>query len=167
MYFWVWIFHDLQSHMKGSTKDLSLEVEGKKIIPHVIEPSFGIDRLIYAILEHTYRPKDENRAWNWFQFPTQLAPYQAVILPLLNRLELEEVALRLYRACKQHGIVVLYDDRGRIGRRYARADEIGIPKAVTIDPQTLDDNTATIRNRDTTKQSRHKIDEILDLLRPS
>lgn len=158
--------HDLQSHMKGSNKDLSLEVEGAKIVPHVIEPSFGIDRLIYAILEHTYRPKDENRAWSWFQFPTSLAPYQAVILPLLNRPELEEVARRLFTACKQQDIVTLYDDRGRIGRRYARSDEIGINKAVTVDPQTLEDQTATIRERDTGQQTRHLLSEIPIILKP-
>ncbi|MFW9983354.1 MAG: glycine--tRNA ligase [Candidatus Odinarchaeota archaeon] len=158
--------HDLQSHIKGSKKDLSLEFEGKKIIPHVIEPSFGIDRIIYAILEHTYRPKNKSRGWSWFQFPVDLAPYQAVILPLLNRPEIEEPAKHLYQQCKLQGHSILYDDRGRIGRRYARADEIGIPKAVTIDPQTLDDQTATIRDRDTAQQTRHLLSEIPILLKP-
>lgn len=158
--------HDLQSHIKGSKKDLSLEVEGKKIIPHVIEPSFGIDRMIYAILEHTYRPKDDSRGWSWFAFPIDLAPYRAVILPLLNRPEIEEPARRLYQQCKLQGHPILYDDRGRIGRRYARADEIGISKAVTIDPQTLDDQTATIRDRDTAQQTRHLLSEIPILLKP-
>jgi glycyl-tRNA synthetase len=157
--------HDLKSHMKGSKKDLSYDLEGEKVVPHVIEPSFGIDRLIYAILEHTYRPKDKTRKWTWFQFPPQLAPYHAVILPLLNRPELEEKATTLYGVCKLQGLHVLYDASGRIGRRYARADEIGIPKAVTIDPQSLEDQTATIRDRDTGDQTRHLISEIPNLLK--
>ena len=122
--------HDLQSHMDGSQKDLSIDVEGEKVIPHVIEPSFGIDRILYAILEHTYRPKNDTRDWSWFRFPPALAPYTAIILPLLNRPKLEELATRIFAECKQQGLAVLYDDRGRIGRRYARADEIGIPFAV-------------------------------------
>ena len=158
--------HDLKSHMKGSQKDLSLDVKGKKVVPHVIEPSFGIDRIIYAILEHTYRPKDDTRGWTWFQLPITLAPYQAVILPLLNRPELEEKAMRLFNVCKQQGLAVVYDASGRIGRRYARADEIGIPKAVTIDPQSLEDETATIRDRDTGNQTRHLVSEIPICLKP-
>jgi glycyl-tRNA synthetase len=157
--------HDLQSHMQGCQKDLSVDVEGKKVVPHVIEPSFGIDRIIYAILEHTYRPKDEAHGWTWFQLPARLAPYHAVILPLLNRPELEERALTLYDVCRQQGLAVLYDASGRIGRRYARADEIGIPKAVTIDPQSLEDQTATIRDRDTTEQTRYLISQIPIILK--
>ncbi|MFW9985454.1 MAG: glycine--tRNA ligase [Candidatus Odinarchaeota archaeon] len=159
--------HDLQSHSKGSQKELSIEVEGEKIIPHVIEPSFGIDRILYAILEYTYRPKDKSRGWSWFQFPPNLAPYDAVILPLLNRPELEEVSKQIYEKTRKLGLAVLYDDRGRIGRRYARADEIGIPKAVTIDPQTLDDDTATIRERDSANQTRHSLKKIPALLNPT
>lgn len=157
--------HDLQSHMSGSQKDLSIDVEGEKVVPHVIEPSFGVDRIIYAILEHTYQPKDNGRGWSWFQFPLALAPYTAVILPLLNRTELEELATQLFVKCKNQGLTVLYDDRGRIGRRYARADEIGIPFAVTVDPESLEDNSATIRQRDTAKQVRHPISKIPSLLK--
>jgi len=155
--------HDLRAHMKGSQKDLSIEVNGRKVVPHVIEPSFGVDRLLYCIMEHTFRC-DESRSWSWFQFPPAIAPYDAVILPLLERPPLEERAQRLYRECLELGLAVLYDDRGRIGRRYARADEIGIPTAVTIDPQTLEDGTATLRSRDTTKQTRHPLDQIPNLL---
>lgn len=157
--------HDLQSHMDGSQKDLSIDVEGEKVIPHVIEPSFGIDRILYAILEHTYRPKNDKRDWSWFQFPPILAPYTAVILPLLNRSELEELATRIFTESKQQGLAVLYDDRGRIGRRYARADEIGIPFAVTIDPESLEDGSATIRRRDTAEQTRHLLSDIPMLLK--
>lgn len=156
--------HDLQAHMKGSQKDLSIDVEGTKVIPHVIEPSFGIERLLYCILEHTYRPKDEDRGWTWFQFPSQLAPFDATILPLLKKPALEEIARRLYNKCRIQNLAVLYDEKGRIGRRYARADEIGIPSAVTIDPQTLEDDTATLRSRDTAKQTRHNLEEIPNLL---
>jgi glycyl-tRNA synthetase len=157
--------HDLQAHMKGSQKDLSVDIEGNKVIPHVVEPSFGVERLLYCILEHTYRPKSEERGWTWFQFPPQMAPFDAVILPLLKRSELEKIAYSLHKKCRQLGLATLYDEKGRIGRRYARADEIGIPSAVTIDPQTLEDETVTLRSRDTAEQTRHKLNEIPNLLR--
>jgi glycyl-tRNA synthetase len=156
--------HDITSHINGSQKDLSIEVDGEKVVPHVIEPSFGIDRIIYCILEHSYQSKDDARSWTWFQFPSELAPFKAVVLPLLNRPELENTAHRLFKECKSNGVAVLYDDRGSIGRRYARADEIGIPHAITIDPQTLEDDTVTLRNRDTTEQTRHLLSEIPYLL---
>ncbi len=156
--------HDLQAHISGSQKDLHIEANGERVIPHVIEPSFGIDRLIYCILEHNFRPKSEQRKWSWFQFPMNLAPYEAVILPLLNRPELETTSVQLYQTLKSSGLGVLYDDRGRIGRRYARADEIGIPYAVTIDPQTIQDGTVTLRSRDTAKQTRHILTEISAIL---
>jgi glycyl-tRNA synthetase len=156
--------HDLRAHMNSSQKDLSYDLEGTKIIPHVIEPSFGIDRILYCILEHTYHPKDEARDWTWFAFPPSLAPFDAVILPLLNKPELEEKAHDLYTRCKAKGLSVLYDDSGHIGRRYARSDEIGIPAAITIDHQTLEDQTVTLRSRDTTEQTRHSAQEIPDLL---
>jgi glycyl-tRNA synthetase len=156
--------HDLRAHMNSSQKDLSYDLEGTKIIPHVIEPSFGIDRILYCILEHTYHPKDEARDWTWFAFPPLLAPFDAVILPLLNKPELEEKAHDLYTRCKAKGLGVLYDDSGHIGRRYARSDEIGIPAAITIDHQTLEDQTVTLRSRDTTEQTRHSAQEIPDLL---
>ncbi|MDO8055295.1 MAG: glycine--tRNA ligase [Candidatus Hermodarchaeota archaeon] len=157
--------HDLRSHMDGSQKDLSIDVEGEKVVPHVIEPSFGIDRIVYAVLEHTYRPKNDRRDWSWFELPPSLAPYKAVILPLLNRPELEELATRIFVESKEEGLAVLYDDRGRIGRRYARADEIGIPLAVTVDPESLEDDSATIRHRDTAEQTRHPVKEIPALLK--
>jgi glycyl-tRNA synthetase len=156
--------HDLQAHMKGSQKDLSIDIEGSKVVPHVIEPSFGIERLLYCILEHTYRPKDEERGWTWFQFPPQIAPFDAVILPLLKRTEIQEPARHLYKKCQQLNLAVLYDEGGRIGRRYARADEIGIPSAITIDPQTMEDETVTLRSRDTAKQTRHPLETIPSLL---
>jgi len=146
-------------------QDLSIDVEGEKVVPHVIEPSFGIDRIVYAILEHTYRPKNDRRDWSWFEPPPSLAPYKAVILPLLNRPELEELATRIFVESKEEGLAVLYDDRGRIGRRYARADEIGIPLAVTVDPESLEDDSATIRHRDTAEQTRHPVKEIPALLK--
>ncbi len=156
--------HDLQAHMKGSQKDLSIDVEGTKVIPHVVEPSFGIERLLYCVLEHTYRPKGEKRGWTWFQFPPQMAPFDAVFLPLLKRPEFEEIAYNLYKKCQLQRLAVLYDEKGRIGRRYARADEIGIPSAVTIDHQTLEDKTVTLRSRDTLEQTRHRLREIPRIL---
>ena len=100
-----------------------------------------------------------------FQFPLSLAPYDAVILPLLNRVELEELATRIFVESRGEGLAVLYDDRGRIGRRYARADEIGIPFAVTVDPESLENGSATIRYRDTAEQTRHPVKDIPGLLK--
>ncbi len=155
--------YDLKSHMRHSGEDLSVDVDGEKVIPEVIEPSFGVERMVYCILEHCYR-EDDGRGWSWLQLPPEIAPVTALILPLVKREPLVSKAKELFRTIRKSGVFVEYDDRGSIGKRYARADEIGVPVCVTIDYQTIDDNTVTLRNRDTRNQVRVKGELLQKLL---
>lgn len=128
--------------------------EGKRFIPHVIEPSFGSDRLTYAALEYAYTIKDGRVV---LKLPRDIAPVQIAVLPLVSRDGLPEKAREVYKMLIDEGFTVEYDESGYIGRRYARFDEIGVPLCVTIDYQTLKDNTVTIRDRDTWRQIRVEI----------
>jgi len=148
---------DLTSHSKKSGKDMSI-MEDEKIIPHVIEPSFGIERTLYGILLHCF-VEDKKRGWNWFRFPPKIAPYTAAVLPLVNKDGLNGKAREIYEILKKQ-FDVFFDDSGSLGRRYARADEIGTPVSLTVDYQTLEDGTVTLRDRDTTRQIRIKINDL-------
>lgn len=154
--------YDLKAHMKYSGEDLKIEDDGKRILPHVVEPSFGIDRTIYAVLLYSF-VEDRERGWNWFNFPPKIAPYLAGIFPLVLKDKIPEKAREIYenlRKCYD----VIYDESGSIGKRYARIDEIGIPIAITIDYQTLKDNTLTLRNRNNTKQIRVIERDLINIL---
>jgi glycyl-tRNA synthetase len=153
---------DLSAHMKHSGEDFSVVDDGEKIIPNVVEPSFGLDRSVYAILLYCYRD-GKDRGWEWFQFPPKIAPYAAGVFPLMNKDGLEEKAKEVFNQLKEC-YNVFYDDSGSIGKRYARADEIGVLYAITCDYKTLEDNTVTIRNRDTTKQVRVKIEDLTSVI---
>jgi len=153
---------DLSTHMKQSGEDFSVVDDGEKIVSNVIEPSFGLDRTIYAILLYCYR-EGKDRGWEWFQFPPKIAPYVAGIFPLMNKDGLQEKAREVYNQLKEC-YNVFYDDSGSIGKRYARADEIGVLAAITCDYETLKDNTITIRDRNTTKQVRVKIGDLTNVI---
>jgi len=154
--------HDLSAHMKHSGEDFSVVDDGKKIVPHVVEPSFGVDRTIYGALLYCYREGKE-RGWSWFQFPPKIAPYTVAVLPLVNKDSLPEKAREIYSTLKPC-FDVYYDKAGSIGKRYARADEIGTFLSVTVDYQTLEDRTVTIRSRDTTRQVRVKVEKLSDVI---
>jgi len=146
-------------------KEVLERVEGEKIIPHVIEPSFGIDRIIYCVLESAHREKERSGEMRTvLSLNPVVAPYDAAVFSLVSKDGLDEKALEIFNLLKENGLLVLFDTSGTIGRRYARADEIGVPKAITIDFQTLDDNTVTVRDRDTMKQERVKIEELPEIL---
>ena len=158
--------YDLSRHSKFSNEDLSVDVDGKKIIPHVAEPSFGIDRIFLALLMLAYRDKGEDRQWCWLSLPIKLSPYLAGVFPLVSKDNLPKKAKEIYEMLKKEfGKDVFYDEKGSIGKRYARADEIGVPFCITVDYQTLEDNTVTLRFRDTTEQVRVKVEELKDTLR--
>jgi glycyl-tRNA synthetase len=151
--------HDLKNHMKNSGQNITVTTDdNRKIIPFVAEPSFGIDRTIAGILLHCF-VEDKKRGWNWFKFPAKITPYPVAVFPLVNKDDIPEKAREVYEMLKKD-FDVLYDDSGSIGRRYARADEIGTMYAVTVDYQTLEDKTCTIRNRDDTSQIRVKIQDL-------
>lgn len=133
------------------------KILGERIVPHVIEPSYGIDRIIYSVLLHTFTEDVTNEGENrsYFKLPPIIAPIKVAVLPLLKKEEFISIAENIEITLRENGIVTLLEDSGAsIGRRYSRADEIGIPYAVTVDHETFNDKKVTIRNRDTFKQKR-------------
>ncbi|MDD5317517.1 MAG: glycine--tRNA ligase [Candidatus ainarchaeum sp.] len=160
---------DLSSHAKTSGQDLSvfIEEEKKKIIPHVVEPSFGVDRLFWAVLEKCYRSGGgaEGRDWSWFDFPPRIAPFGCAVLPLMKKDGLKEYAEGLVRALREEGVNALFDVSGSIGKRYARQDEIGTPYCVTADYESLEKGTVTVRFRNDGKQVRVPAGELPARLR--
>ncbi len=154
--------YDLKRHSEISKKDLSVTLEpGKKVLPHVMEASFGVDRPFYLLLEHSL--KDDGKR-TYFEFEKNVAPFEAAVFPLVNKDGLPEKALEVYNMLLKNNIMAQFDSSGNIGKMYARADEIGIPVCITIDHKTLEDNTVTVRFRDTTKQKRVNIKENFELL---
>jgi len=134
----------------------------RRLVPHVVEPSFGLDRLFYVALEHAYTVKDGRIV---LKLPRDIAPVQVAVLPLLARDGLPEKARAIYEMLLSEGFDAEYDEAGSIGRRYARCDEVGIPIAITIDYQTLEDDTVTLRDRDTWRQVRAPVRELPKLIR--
>lgn len=156
---------DLKNHMEKSGVDIRYTdpYTGEKFIPHVVEPTFGLSRLVTIILMNSYfEDKDTNRTM--LKLPVELAPFKAAVFPLLaNKPELVEKARKIYLDLKKD-FMVAWDDRGNIGKRYAAQDEIGTPFCLTIDFQTLEDDTVTVRDRDTAKQERTKASELLKII---
>ena len=142
-------------------EEVEADVTGEKIIPHVIEPSFGIDRILYSVLLHSFEETDEK---DYFKFAKCVAPVQVGVYPLVKKDGLPEIATEIKDSLRLAGFTVEYDESGTIGRRYARADEIGIPLAVTVDYESKDDNMVTVRDRDTEAQKRIPISEIPEYL---
>jgi glycyl-tRNA synthetase len=136
-------------------RDEVVDIRGEYIVPHVIEPSYGIDRMCYAVLEQAY---DEDTAdgetRTVLRFSPRIAPIQVAVLPLMTRDGLDTLAADIAADLKRKGIMAEYDDSGAIGRRYRRQDEIGTPFALTIDYETKETGTVTIRDRDSMKQVR-------------
>lgn len=130
---------------------------GKRFIPHVVEPSFGAERLLYAVLEKAYTVKEGRIV---LRLPSFLSPYDAAVFPLVSKNGLDEYANKLSQQLLSQGFDVFYDEKGSIGRRYARADEAGIPVAVTVDYQTLEDDTVTVRDRDSWNQIRVNVNRL-------
>jgi glycyl-tRNA synthetase len=136
-------------------------VRGKRFIPHVVEPSFGCDRLFYVALEYAYRVKDERVLMS---FSRGIAPTQVGVYPLVSKDGLVEKAQEVHKLLADEGFAAEFDETGSIGRRYARADEAGVPLGITIDYDTLNDGTVTIRDRDTWQQVRSSIKDLSKLL---
>ncbi len=134
---------------------------GSKFIPHVVEPSFGVERLVYAALEYGLRMKEDRLV---LSLPFRLAPIQVSIYPLVNKDGLQQRASSIYQTLLLKGLRVEYDEAGSIGRRYARADEAGVPLGITVDYDTLKDDTVTLRDRDTWKQVRIPITHLESII---
>jgi glycyl-tRNA synthetase len=156
---------DLKNIENAAKKTLEYRPKdgGAPFVPHVIEPSFGVERTIMAVLTAAYTEDEINGEKRIFlKLPAHLAPVKAAVSPLLkNKPELVGKAREVYDMLKKEVGNVMWDDNGNIGKRYRRQDEIGTPYCVTIDFETLEDNTVTVRNRDTTAQERVKITDLL------
>jgi len=152
--------YDLSRHQEYSGKDLTI-LDDDKVVPYVIEPSFGLERIILALLVNSYRELEGRRV---LSLNPRIAPIKAGVYPLLKKTEFTKKARQVYEKLKKE-FNVYYDESGSIGRRYARADEIGVPLGITIDGETLENDTVTIRFRDTKEQIRVKIDNLSAELR--
>lgn len=158
--------YDLKQHEQLSGEDLKYRDPhdpSRVFTPHVIEPALGVGRAFLMVLMDSYW-FDEERQRTVLKLPQALAPFKAAVFPLLkNKPELVEKAKELFADLSTE-VSVTWDDRGNIGKRYLYQDEIGTPYGITVDFQTLDDNTVTVRDRDTTEQKRVNISELLELI---
>lgn len=155
---------DLNNIARESGKSMEYrdKVTGESFVPHVIEPSIGVERLFLAVMSTAYTEDEVNGEKRIvLKLPENLAPYRFCVSPLLkNKPELVAKAREVYDALRAKYGNVTWDDSGNIGKRYRKQDEIGTPKCVVIDFDTLADNTVTVRDRNTTKQVRSKIEEL-------
>lgn len=160
--------YDLSRHMEKSGVDLSyLEEDGARFVPHVIEPTFGLGRTVLAMLASAYAEDElggEKRIL--LKLNPNVAPVKAAVFPLLkNKPELVAKAREIYANLKSQIPNIVWDDNGNIGKRYRRQDEIGTPWCITVDFETLENNTVTVRDRDSGGQKRAKVEELVLLLR--
>ena len=164
---------DLSEHQKHSGKDLTYfdDETKQRFIPYVIEPSGGVDRAALAFLCEAYTEDtapDENgvpQPRTVMKFHPRLAPVKAAVFPLVKKEGMPEVATGIYRELQKAGLSCFYDEKGAVGRRYRRQDEAGTPFCVTVDGQTLQDQTVTIRDRDSLRQDRIAASQALAYVR--
>jgi glycyl-tRNA synthetase len=155
---------DLMNIQNNAGKSMEYTVKGtnNRFVPHVIEPSFGVERAVMAVMTAAYTEDEVNGEKRIvMKFPEHLAPVKYCVSPLLkNKPELVAKAREVYALLKKKHGNVMWDDNGNIGKRYRRQDEIGTPYCVVVDFDSLDSDDVTIRNRDTTEQTRVKISEL-------
>jgi glycyl-tRNA synthetase len=158
---------DLSNHAKasGQTLEYTDPHTNEKYVPHVIEPTWGVNRTLLAVLCEHYREEGEgDKKRVYLALPPRLAPYKAAVFPLLkNKPELVEKAKSIYKELKK-SFPVAWDERGNVGKRYYSQDEIGTPFGITVDFDTLENDTVTVRHRDTAEQERIVISELRDFI---
>lgn len=160
---------DLQNHSRASGVNLEYydDATGERFVPHVIEPSFGLERILLAILVSSYR-EDElgGGRREYLALPPAIAPLKCAVFPLLkNKPELVEKAREIFKNIKREIPETAWDDNGNVGKRYRRQDEIGTPYCITVDFQTLEDATVTLRDRDTGEQKRFAPEEAVEKIK--
>ena len=157
--------YDLQQHIQFSKQKLELFDEASKqnVIPRVIEPTFGVERLFLAVLDSAYENSKE-RENTVLHLSPKLSPYQIAVLPLIKREDFEKLGEEIVRDLRKE-FSVAYDKTASIGRRYARNDEIGTAYCITIDEETVQNKRVTIRDRDSGKQIRVNVDSLRDTIR--
>jgi glycyl-tRNA synthetase len=143
-------------------KKVKEKISGKRYVPSVIEPSYGIDRIFYTVLEHAYFEEED---YVTLRLSPEIAPIKVGVFPLMGKEELSKKSKPIDDMLRVQGIMTYYDESGSIGRRYARMDEVGTPFCITVDYDTLKDDTVTIRDRDSKEQVRVNIDEVSDALK--
>ncbi len=160
---------DLSNIQKASGRNMEYRPKdgSKPFVPHVIEPSFGVERAVMAVLVSAYKEDEvEGEKRIYLDLPEHLAPIRYAVCPLArNKPELVKKAREIYDGLKKKHSNILWIDSGNIGKNYRKMDEIGVPEVITVDFETLEDNTVTVRDRDTTKQNRIKIDKLVDELK--
>jgi glycyl-tRNA synthetase len=154
--------YDLGRHQEFSKERMSVKVDKKPVVPEVLEIAFGVERPLFCQIDNSYVEDDER---SWLKFPPEIAPIQVAVFPLMGKPELLGPAQEIYEDFLDGGLVTQIDISGSIGRRYRRQDEVGTPFCVTIDYQTLDDDTVTIRDRNSMEQRRIKRDVLFTTLR--
>ncbi|MFX1332266.1 MAG: glycine--tRNA ligase, partial [Promethearchaeota archaeon] len=154
--------YDLSRHQEYSKEKLSVKVDKQPVIPEVLEIAFGVERPLFSIIDNSYAEDDER---TWLRFPPEIAPIQVAVFPLMGKEELLEPARTIYDEMSDSGLITYFDQSGSIGRRYRRQDEIGTPYCVTIDYQSLEDQTVTVRDRDSMEQVRVRTSDLLGVLK--
>jgi glycyl-tRNA synthetase len=165
--------YDLKQHMQFSGKDLQYfnDETKEKYVPHVIEPSAGATRSLLAFLCEAYaedqapNDKGEMESRVVMRLHARLAPVKAAVFPLVKKDGMPERAAAIYKDLQRRGVAAFYDEKGAVGRRYRRQDEAGTPFCITIDGQTAQDQTVTVRERDSMKQERVGVDQVVSYIR--
>jgi glycyl-tRNA synthetase len=139
-----------------------MERKSEMVYANVVEPAFGLDRILYCLLESSWKSDGERE---WISLPQDTSPYDLLVAPLMTKDGLDDSAKEIFSKAQVSGIDAYYDEAGSIGRRYARADEIGIFFSMTVDHQTLEDGTVTLRERDSKEQSRVSVEDALNKVR--
>ncbi len=162
--------YDLKQHQEHSKSKLEFfdESSKQKLLPHVIEPSLGVERFMMAIMFESYKDLTDARGNVVLSLPYKIAPYKVGIFPLMNKEGLSDMARKIYEDLIEEDIAAFYDKSGSVGKRYARSDEIGVPFCITVDYESIEDGkdkgTVTIRDRDSTAQVRIKIDMAVEII---
>ncbi len=159
---------DLDQHMGASNKKLTYfdQVNNEHLVPAVVEASAGVDRALLTILADAFTQEEVNgESRTVLKLSPKIAPIKASVFPLMNKNNMPEISQKIVDDIRNSGIASFYDAGGSIGKRYRRQDEAGTPFGITVDHDTLEDNTVTLRDRDTMEQERISIDKIIDILK--
>ncbi len=154
--------YDLQRHQEFSKQSMSVKDDGTEVVPTVLEIAFGVERPLFCQIDNVYAEDSER---SWLRFVPPIAPIQVAVFPLMGKDELVGPATKIYNDMIDSGLVAYYDESGSIGRRYRRQDEVGTPFCITIDYQTLEDTSVTVRERDSMQQVRVRTPDLVPTIK--
>ncbi|MFX0055056.1 MAG: glycine--tRNA ligase [Promethearchaeota archaeon] len=154
--------YDLSRHQEYSKEKLSIKIDKQPVVPEVLEIAFGVERPLFSIIDNSYV---EDKERTWLRFPPEIAPIQVAVFPLMGKDELLGPAREIYDEIMDSGLITYFDHSGSIGRRYRRQDEVGTPYCVTVDYQSLEDQTVTVRDRDSMEQVRVRTSDLIGVLK--